>query len=53
MAGPVIIMFGIRRCAEAVGGFFGSGNDILENRAGVLESIAATLGPYIATEPPP
>jgi primosomal protein N' (replication factor Y) len=28
-------------------------NDILENRAGVLESIAVTLGPYMATEPPP
>jgi very-short-patch-repair endonuclease len=28
-------------------------NDIIENRAGVLESIAAKLGPYIATEPPP
>ena len=28
-------------------------NDILQNRAGVLESIAAALGPYIATEPPP
>jgi hypothetical protein len=26
-------------------------NDILENRAGILELIAATLGPYIATEP--
>ncbi len=28
-------------------------NDILENRAGVLQSIVATLGPYVATEPPP
>jgi very-short-patch-repair endonuclease len=28
-------------------------NDILENRSGVLELIAATLGPYSATEPPP
>jgi very-short-patch-repair endonuclease len=27
-------------------------NDILENRAGILELIVATLGPYI-TEPPP
>jgi primosomal protein N' (replication factor Y) len=28
-------------------------NDILENRAGILELIVATLGPYIATESPP
>jgi primosomal protein N' (replication factor Y) len=28
-------------------------NDILENRAGIFELIVATLGPYIATEPPP
>jgi very-short-patch-repair endonuclease len=28
-------------------------NDILENRTGVLDSIAATLGPYGPTEPPP
>jgi primosomal protein N' (replication factor Y) len=28
-------------------------NDILDNRAGVLESSADALGPYVATEPPP
>jgi very-short-patch-repair endonuclease len=54
MAALAIIMLGIkqlRRGGWRILRFWN--NDILENCAGVLETIAAALGPHITIEPPP